>query len=255
MGSGCEDLTSDETAHSAGAGAGDPAAVADGRLQLSFHYSDGTTSPGRVFAMKDWVHLRTRLAVGVADFHDGDLAFVVVDAQGRQASTDALDCRRFRVGMERARIVEVYPGVDAGGVPCQHAWGYHDNGTLMPKLAPFADVPANAGGLMEYEVRVARVEHLIDGVFPEDAHRGSFFVEIAAEPEPACGDGEVNEGEDCDDGNTADGDGCSSACKWEACCDGPCCGNGQINKDEDCDDGNTSSGDGCSATCKVEIIH
>jgi cysteine-rich repeat protein len=31
------------------------------------------------------------------------------------------------------------------------------------------------------------------------------------------------------------------------------CGNGVINSGEDCDDGNNSSGDGCTNTCKIEI--
>jgi cysteine-rich repeat protein len=34
-----------------------------------------------------------------------------------------------------------------------------------------------------------------------------------APPEPSCGDGAVIAGEQCDDGNNADGDGCSSICK------------------------------------------
>lgn len=36
-----------------------------------------------------------------------------------------------------------------------------------------------------------------------------------APPEPPCGDGAVIAGEQCDDGNQADGDGCSSTCKAE----------------------------------------
>lgn len=34
-------------------------------------------------------------------------------------------------------------------------------------------------------------------------------------PAPACGDGAVDEDEDCDDGNLEDGDGCDAACAWE----------------------------------------
>jgi cysteine-rich repeat protein len=33
----------------------------------------------------------------------------------------------------------------------------------------------------------------------------------------------------------------------------PVCGNGSVEAGEQCDDGNTTSGDGCSATCKVEV--
>ncbi|HEX3759016.1 MAG TPA: TonB family protein [Kofleriaceae bacterium] len=33
----------------------------------------------------------------------------------------------------------------------------------------------------------------------------------------------------------------------------PVCGNGSVEAGEQCDDGNTASGDGCSATCRIEI--
>jgi len=98
-----------------------------------------------------------------------------------------------------------------------------------------------------------------------------------------CGDDKVNHaaGEDCDDGNTLGGDGCSAACRFERCgnavldppeeCDGaaglqPCsaachqerCGNAILDDDdttgvhEQCDDGNLINGDGCSHECKFE---
>ncbi|MCF7812026.1 DUF4215 domain-containing protein [Candidatus Gracilibacteria bacterium] len=35
-------------------------------------------------------------------------------------------------------------------------------------------------------------------------------------PAPACGDGNVDSGEECDDGNTSSGDGCASNCNWES---------------------------------------
>lgn len=77
---------------------------------------------------------------------------------------------------------------------------------------------------------------------------------------PACGDGQVNQaGEQCDDGNSLPGDGCSGTCVVEpyfACTTPgePCvstivCGDGQVGPGEACDDRNTTSGDGCSANC------
>jgi cysteine-rich repeat protein len=65
--------------------------------------------------------------------------------------------------------------------------------------------------------------------------------------EPACGDGYLDAGEECDDGNTTDGDGCSATCTHE-----PLCGDGTVDAGEECDDGNTSDGDGCSASCRLE---
>jgi fibro-slime domain-containing protein len=79
-----------------------------------------------------------------------------------------------------------------------------------------------------------------------------------------CGDGMIEPGEQCDDGNGTPGDGCSGICQIEpgyACptVDQACvftltqtCGDGKIEGDEACDDGNTTNGDGCSSTCDVE---
>ena len=64
-----------------------------------------------------------------------------------------------------------------------------------------------------------------------------------------CGNEIVETGEQCDDGNTINGDGCSSACTIEV---PPCCGDGRLDPGEQCDDGNLNSGDGCSATCEFE---
>ncbi len=79
-----------------------------------------------------------------------------------------------------------------------------------------------------------------------------------------CGNGRLDPGEECDDGNTTSGDGCSSQCVIDCyfMCqchpyDPPCvtpsvCGNKVLTPDEECDDGNTTSGDGCSSSCQVE---
>ncbi len=77
---------------------------------------------------------------------------------------------------------------------------------------------------------------------------------------PACGDGQVAGGEQCDDGNRGDGDGCSSTCTVETgflCLGAPSvctatCGDGMVAGVEACDDGNGTGGDGCSAACQVE---
>ncbi len=77
------------------------------------------------------------------------------------------------------------------------------------------------------------------------------------EPEtnPVCGNSKVETGEECDDGNTDDGDGCSAECRKEGCSGDDCqqatCGNGEIEQEEACDDGNTDDGDGCSADCST----
>jgi cysteine-rich repeat protein len=54
--------------------------------------------------------------------------------------------------------------------------------------------------------------------------------------------------EECEDGNTTDGDGCDSDCFLEAC------GNYLKQGGEDCDDGNLLDGDGCDSNCVAEFI-
>lgn len=77
-----------------------------------------------------------------------------------------------------------------------------------------------------------------------------------------CGDGALQDGEYCDDGNAVSGDGCSAACQIEIdfvcptvgalCQSTVACGNSILTSTEGCDDGNTVAGDGCSADCQVE---
>ncbi len=72
-----------------------------------------------------------------------------------------------------------------------------------------------------------------------------------------CGDGVIRAPiEQCDDGNTRDGDGCDHNCQIESgwACDPFCheCGNGILEASETCDDGNTNAGDGCDSHCQIE---
>eukprot|EP00276_Gloeochaete_wittrockiana_P006753 CAMPEP_0184656888 /NCGR_PEP_ID=MMETSP0308-20130426/16822_1 /TAXON_ID=38269 /ORGANISM="Gloeochaete witrockiana, Strain SAG 46.84" /LENGTH=246 /DNA_ID=CAMNT_0027094201 /DNA_START=125 /DNA_END=865 /DNA_ORIENTATION=+ len=70
-----------------------------------------------------------------------------------------------------------------------------------------------------------------------------------------CGNAKVESPETCDDGNRANLDGCSSACRIEtgytckivrsrSCCSR--CGDGRVGGTERCDDGNTITTDGCN---------
>jgi cysteine-rich repeat protein len=93
--------------------------------------------------------------------------------------------------------------------------------------------------------------------------------------EPTCGNGVLEDGELCDDGNADDTDACTSACVPAACgdglvqppetcdagalngpgkvCNGQCriniCGDGDLSPAEACDDGNTDDNDACTSLC------
>ncbi|CAD8154480.1 unnamed protein product [Paramecium octaurelia] len=76
-----------------------------------------------------------------------------------------------------------------------------------------------------------------------------------------CGDGIQKSTEECDDGNTLNGDGCSKQCKIEigySCVGNICtsiCGDGIKISNEKCDDGNVLGGDGCNEMCVIENLY
>lgn len=81
-------------------------------------------------------------------------------------------------------------------------------------------------------------------------------LELEPVPPPRCGDGQLDPGEECDDGNREDRDGCTNGCTCARCGDGilhvfditppnGACVHAPV---EQCDDGN--GGDAfCSPTC------
>lgn len=89
------------------------------------------------------------------------------------------------------------------------------------------------------------------------------LVLVEAPPPPFCGDGALNDDEQCDDGGTEGGDGCSSNClvveqgyacttPGSRCEQAAICGDALLLLDEACDDGNAVSGDGCTQNCQLE---
>jgi cysteine-rich repeat protein len=81
-----------------------------------------------------------------------------------------------------------------------------------------------------------------DSEAPQDTSSGSTSTSSAGE----CGDGQLDPGEACDDGNRAPDDGCEDDCSVTPA---PLCGNGLLDPGEQCDDGNTLDGDACQADC------
>ncbi|HEX7840624.1 MAG TPA: DUF4215 domain-containing protein, partial [Kofleriaceae bacterium] len=73
---------------------------------------------------------------------------------------------------------------------------------------------------------------------------GKTDIQIFAPPQ-TCGNGTLDPGEQCDDGNTANDAVCDDNCT------APGCGNGILDPGEQCDDGNSLSGDGCENNCTV----
>jgi cysteine-rich repeat protein len=104
-------------------------------------------------------------------------------------------------------------------------------GTILsdPTVAPltFEDVFSEV-----YDGLLSAATGLNDAVYPTVAF---------------CGNGVVEAGEECDDGDRESCDGCDRDCSIPRCGNGVACGN------ESCDDGNVASGDGCDAVCIAEV--
>lgn len=72
---------------------------------------------------------------------------------------------------------------------------------------------------------------------------------LAPEPWQGCGDGRLDPGEECDDGE-ANSDAAPDACR--STCLLASCGDAVTDADEACDDGGPLGGDGCAPDCTIE---
>jgi cysteine-rich repeat protein len=110
-------------------------------------------------------------------------------------------------------------------------------------------VVASRGTVMSYCHLLAGGLANVDLVFGDtvsDRIRSTVEAAACLAPVGVCGDGTPDADEECDDGNTAAGDGCSPTCRVERC------GNGALDPGEECDDGNARRGDGCAPDCTRE---
>jgi cysteine-rich repeat protein len=184
--------------------------------------SDGSRVDANIYAAKTDVYLDggpgPRAPQTAAGLPNGDYYFQVTDPAGKIVlSQDDISCRRVRVA--DGVIAEVY----RGNTGCLHRSGIdEDHGAVTVQLMPYADTP-NPGG--EYKAWMTPVDDY-DGKFEHRFSKTDNFKVRASEqcvgsecqpppPPPCCGDGHLDAGEQCDDGNTVDGDGCSSTCQIE----------------------------------------
>ena len=79
-----------------------------------------------------------------------------------------------------------------------------------------------------------------EGDFDDEA-----VAEVALDVQSKCGNGQLNAGEPCDDGNRNNSDRCTNQCKVARC------GDGILQSGEQCEDRNKSNNDACLNTCKA----
>ncbi len=136
--------------------------------------------------------------------------------------------------------------------------GLADNGGFTPTHAlqtgsPAIDRGNNVEGCTSDDAQATVLtDDQRDRLRPFDGDNdGDTRCDVGAFELGGCGDGIVEDNEECDDGNTTDDDGCSATCTNEVTT--PICGDGILQAGEECDDDNTTNGDGCSATCTNEV--
>ncbi len=131
-------------------------------------------------------------------------------------------------------------------------WTQGGDFTLLPAFATGLDMPA---GILPTDVGVFVAAPTTGEVFDVaaggDFSAAAPFASGLSNPMAfaywaGCGDTVVGAGEDCDTGPA------SATCDED--CTAPSCGDWALNAaaGEQCDDGNASDGDGCSATCQKE---
>jgi cysteine-rich repeat protein len=105
-------------------------------------------------------------------------------------------------------------------------------GALVLKTATDPPFPCDASvvGALYFDTKANAIRYCTLGVWRSLAD--------------TCGNGILETTEECDDGNNADGDGCSRICQ-------SVCGDGKTVGKEECDDGNTADGDWCTSKCEA----
>ncbi len=123
-------------------------------------------------------------------------------------------------------------------------------GCIDSQLVPCGDLSCPAGnvctpGGCATPADISACDGAMDGAACHAANGGLGTCEGGACRTGLCGNGVLDVGEACDDGNQMSGDGCRGDCKKIEVC-----GDGQLDANEQCDDGNHNPADGCDA-CRL----
>lgn len=177
---------------------------------------------GLIFAWAEWdvggINLHEILRNKISDNRSGD----VIDVWSAIYEDPTMTVR--------IQEIKSYAEANSNGIPTPY-YILVENGSMSSILDTNAETHSGCEGEMNVGLNA-----LMDDLF---GNSNSDF----------CGDGVIDSNEECDDGNSDDGDGCSSTCQIEP---EPTCGDGVMDANEQCDDGNIEDGDGCDSECSQE---
>jgi len=131
------------------------------------------------------------------------------------------------------------------GSPCPFGWGCDYPRCLCQNQPVCGDDALDLGEQCEVSLACTGSNQTCD--FSRCRCTGQVFV---------CSNGTRDPGEQCDDGNGANGDGCSSNCQREQMSlvgALESCGDGIVQPPEECDDANAIPGDGCAPDCIFDL--
>ncbi|HLC47378.1 MAG TPA: DUF4215 domain-containing protein [Candidatus Nanoarchaeia archaeon] len=112
-----------------------------------------------------------------------------------------------------------------------------------------ADPACGAISCGDGTVQAAAGEECDDGAGNSDSAQNACRTNCE---DAGCGDGIIDSGESCDDGNIIDGDGCTASCQISVVLPSDC-GNNILEAGEDCDDGDANNFNSCPNDCKNAV--
>lgn len=193
------------------------------------------------------------LVAGNINFENGENITHLLVAGFCGSAGDVLDTDRDGVidFVEWGTVIDSVSLIEKNNPPAEHfdEWDYSGDPLLgnPPGVGPDGSfMPAHA----------YRCFDLVGGWLI-----GAFSTSVDDTPgnsNACCGDGILDIGEECDDGNTNDNDDCTNACEDAECGDGIVHNAGSGT--EDCDDANTINADDClnscaAASCGDGVVH
>ncbi len=248
-----------------------------GRIDGSVHLADGPAEQAQSDLFAAWNLLNAEpceftlddrelgglvLTPGVYCFTSPSAALtdqLTLDAQGNADARFVFQIESTLVTASSSSVIMIN-----GGSDCNVFWTVGSSATLgtsttfIGNILALASITLNtnanvSGRLLAHTGAVTLDSNTIRLDCEPDTTTGPDGGMGEVDSTPArCGDQALDAGEQCDDGNLVDGDGCAADCTIEIPPPPPSvCGNGILEFGEQCDDGNDNNIDGCTNSCYV----